>query len=83
MFPLDTAIRAINWNSSGNGWFGATYSKDGANLYFLSPNHNAAFLRRTRAATWGVPSPDGHAIAFVDLNQDRNVWLNTGTKPTN
>lgn len=75
IFPVESSFRAVNWNSSGKGWFGVTYTKYGSNLYFLDPSHTATLLRKvTATATWGVPSPDGRALAFAELNQDRNVW---------
>jgi DNA-binding winged helix-turn-helix (wHTH) protein/WD40 repeat protein len=76
IFPVDGSFHAINWSTSGKGWFGVTYTKAGADLYFLDPAHTATLLRTTAAhTTWGVPSPDGRALAFVDLNQERNLWI--------
>jgi Tol biopolymer transport system component len=74
-FPVDTSFRAVNWNSNGKGWFAVTYSSIYSYLYYVGVDHTASLLRQATYPTWGVPSPDGRKLAFVDLNQDRNVWL--------
>ena len=68
-------ITAVNWAADQKGWFVADATPAGGDLFYVNLAGEAKLLRSTATGTWGVPSPDGHKLAFVDRTVDSNVWF--------
>jgi Tol biopolymer transport system component/DNA-binding winged helix-turn-helix (wHTH) protein len=65
----------ITWSADGKGWYVATQTGVGTLLLFVNSRGESHILRETPLGTWGVPSPDGSKLAFVDKAVDSNVWM--------
>jgi Tol biopolymer transport system component/DNA-binding winged helix-turn-helix (wHTH) protein len=65
----------INWAADGAGWFAASKRGDISALIYIDSTGESRVLRETTYSTWGVPSPDGRKLAYVDYTADRNVWV--------
>jgi len=68
-------LQGIAWPADGKGWYVAADSQLGTVLLDVDLNGESHVLRRTQLSNWGVPSPDGCKLAFVDRAVDSNVWL--------
>ena len=68
-------LAEVTWSADGQGWFVASNSAVGTALLYVDRQGNSHILRDTPLGTWGVPSPDGHKLAFVDQAVDSNVWV--------
>jgi Tol biopolymer transport system component/DNA-binding winged helix-turn-helix (wHTH) protein len=68
-------LAGIAWSADGKGWYVAADSQLGTVLLDVNLNGESHVLRRTPLSDWGVPSPDGRKLAFVDRAVDSNVWL--------
>jgi hypothetical protein len=49
-------------------------------LVYIDLQGNFRVLRESPYVTWGIPSPDGRHIAFVDQEVLSNVWRLEGFK---
>jgi hypothetical protein len=47
----------------------------GYDLVFVALDGTTTLLRQTYVPTWGVPSPDGKKLAFVDQTSNTNAWV--------
>jgi hypothetical protein len=47
----------------------------GGIFLYVNQQGESRVLRDTPWGTWGVPSPDGSKLAFVDKAVDSNVWM--------
>jgi hypothetical protein len=65
----------INWSADGKGWYVAAATNVGTLLLYVNQQGESHILRETPLGTWGVPSPDGSKLAFVDKAVDSNVWM--------
>jgi len=50
----------------------------GYDLGFIDRSGKMSVLRQVAVPTWGVPSPDGKKLAFVDQAASTNAWVGTG-----
>jgi eukaryotic-like serine/threonine-protein kinase len=69
---------SVNWAADGRGWYVANPSVLGdARFFFVDPKGQATALKSpaTVDPPWGVPSPDGRHLAFMNSAMYRNVWL--------
>jgi Tol biopolymer transport system component/DNA-binding winged helix-turn-helix (wHTH) protein len=75
--PVSTsgAPTAVNWSSDGKGFFVGVNTAVGSDLFFVNLQGKAKLIRQIAGPTWGVPSPDGRKLAFLDHIVDSNVWL--------
>lgn len=69
------SLAGIAWFADGKGWYVAVDSQLGTVLLDVDQDGESHVLRRTPLSDWGVPSPDGHKLAFVDRAVDSNVWM--------
>ncbi len=68
-------LMGVTWAADSQSWFvSAAALPSGADLFYVRPDGTATFLRHDDPL-WGVPSPDGHKLAFVGETVDSNVWL--------
>ncbi len=65
----------LNWAANGAGWFAEIRRAGTPSLAYIDAAGHISVLRETGYNTWGIPSPDGRKLAFVDYTADRNVWL--------
>lgn len=68
-------LTALNWAADRKGWFATVPTGLGTDLLYVDGQGNATTLHHTNGSTWGVPSPDGHRLSFVDQEVDSNLWL--------
>jgi hypothetical protein len=65
----------VSWAADGKGFFAEARSAAEHRLEFIDPAGNVHPLRATQGNTWGVPSPDGKKLAFIDSTTSRNVFI--------
>jgi eukaryotic-like serine/threonine-protein kinase len=65
----------ISWSADGKGWYVAASTDLGTSILYVNQQGDSRVLRDTPWGTWGVPSPDGSKLAFVDKAVDSNVWM--------
>lgn len=68
-------LTALNWAADRKGWFATVPTGLGTDLLYVDSQGSATILRHISGSTWGVPSPDGHRLAFVDQEVDSNLWF--------
>ena len=68
-------LSGISWSADGKGWYVAADNPAGTSLLYVNRQGESHILRDTPLSTWGIPSPDGAKLAFVDRAVDSNVWM--------
>jgi DNA-binding winged helix-turn-helix (wHTH) protein/Tol biopolymer transport system component len=68
-------LAGISWSADGKGWYITANTEFGTSLLSVNQHGESYVLRHTALSTWGVPSPDGNKLAFVDQAIDSNVWM--------
>jgi Tol biopolymer transport system component len=61
-------------DAKGDGWFASATSSRGVKLLHIDRNGRFQLLRECPSSTWGVPSPNGQRLAFVDQTAFSNFW---------
>jgi DNA-binding winged helix-turn-helix (wHTH) protein/Tol biopolymer transport system component len=64
----------ICWAPDSKGFFAEARTAAQHWLEYIRLSGEVRVLRETTGSTWGVPSPDGKKLAFVDTTIDRNVF---------
>ena len=64
----------IGWSRDGKGFFAEARTEAQHWLEYIRLSGEVHVLRETNGNTWGVPSPDGKKLAFVDTTIERNVF---------
>jgi Tol biopolymer transport system component len=64
----------ICWAPDSKGFFAETKTAAQHWLEYIQLSGEVHVLRETTGNTWGVPSPDGKKLAFVDNTTVRNVF---------
>jgi eukaryotic-like serine/threonine-protein kinase len=64
----------ICWAPDGKGFFAEARTAAQHWLEYIRLSGDVHVLRETTGNTWGVPSPDGKKLAFVDTTIERNVF---------
>jgi Tol biopolymer transport system component len=64
----------IGWARDGKGFFAEARTEAQHWLEYIRLSGEVHVLRETNGNTWGVPSPDGKKLAFVDTTIERNVF---------
>jgi sugar lactone lactonase YvrE len=64
----------ICWAPDSKGFFAEVRTAAQHWLEYIRLSGEVHVLRETTGNTWGVPSPDGKKLAFVDTTMDRNVF---------
>jgi DNA-binding winged helix-turn-helix (wHTH) protein/Tol biopolymer transport system component len=64
----------ISWSPDSNGFFAEARTAAQHWLEYIQLSGQVHVLRETTGNTWGVPSPDGKKLAFVDTTIERNVF---------
>jgi DNA-binding winged helix-turn-helix (wHTH) protein/Tol biopolymer transport system component len=64
----------ICWAPDSKGFFAEARTAGQHWLEYIRLSGEVHMLRETTGNTWGVPSPDGKKLAFVDTTIERNVF---------
>lgn len=68
----------LNWAADGKGWYVANPSVlDEAHFFYIDLRGRSTVLKSPESVStpWGVPSPDGRHLAFMNATMSRNAWL--------
>jgi DNA-binding winged helix-turn-helix (wHTH) protein/Tol biopolymer transport system component len=65
----------VHWAADSSGFFAEVRNETEHRLEFIDMAGDVYKLRTTQGNTWGVPSPDGKKLAFVDSTLHRNVFI--------
>ncbi len=70
-------LQSMDWAANGQGLYVSSQSATHVSLLFIDLRGHAWVLRQQpgRFQTWGVPSPDGHYLAFLEWTSASNVWM--------
>ena len=68
-------LSGISWSADSKGWYVAADTATGTSILYVNQMGESRVLRVSPSSTWGVPSPDGRKLAFVDQAVDSNVWM--------
>jgi Tol biopolymer transport system component len=68
-------LREVHWDVKDRGWFVSLRTTVGVELLHVAPDGDTQALFESSFATWGIPSPDGRQIAFIDRRCNSNAWL--------
>jgi DNA-binding winged helix-turn-helix (wHTH) protein len=72
---IATRLSDVNWTADGKAWFVTAMTPTGSDLFHVDGSGNAVRMRSNASFSWGLPSPDGKKLAFIDQDVDSNVWL--------
>jgi Tol biopolymer transport system component len=73
-----TSLFDLNWAADGSGWYICNHSDSAVSTFiFVDLRGHAAVLESEDgvASFWGIPSPDGHHLAFSKTTFTQNAWL--------
>ena len=73
-----TNLFNLNWAVDGTGWYICNHSGPGGSTFlYVDLEGHAAVLQSQQGVEpfLGVPSPDGHHLAFSKTTFTENVWL--------
>ncbi len=70
-------LQSVNWWANGEGFFCSSANRDAVSLLSISLDLKVSVLETDVGAipSWAVPSPDGHAIAYVFHIKHYNAWI--------
>lgn len=71
-------LHNISWANNAKGWYVSSETATASTLLYVDNTGNSHPLLRQPghfAEIWGVPSPDGQHLAFVQYNPGNNAWL--------
>jgi hypothetical protein len=69
---------SIDWGPDGKSWFVGAETAAGCSLLRVFPDGTYSELVNLRGRgmrTYGIPSPDGKHLAFLDWTVNRNAWI--------
>jgi len=73
-----TNLHYIKWAANAKGWYVSSETATMTTILFIDLAGNAYPLARQTGLffqSWGVPSPNGQHLAFVQYNLGNNAWL--------
>jgi serine/threonine protein kinase len=73
-----TNLFNLNWAVDGTGWYICNHSGPGGSTFlYVDLKGHATVLQSQQGVEpfWGVPSPDGHNLAFSKTTFTENAWL--------
>ena len=71
----DSQLWGLHWSADGSGFFAEARTDAAHQLEFIDREGNVHPLRVTQGNTWGIPSPDGKKLAYIDSTTTRNVFI--------
>jgi DNA-binding winged helix-turn-helix (wHTH) protein len=72
------ALVSVIYSPRGDGFYAQVRTGTGYDLGFIDRSGKMSVLRQVAVPTWGIPSPDGKKLAFVDQAASTNAWVGTG-----
>ena len=72
--PGIAELRGVQWAADDRGWFSSINVPTGVQLLYIDARGRSRALWESPIVTWGIPSPDGRRLAFVDQNLLSNIW---------
>jgi DNA-binding winged helix-turn-helix (wHTH) protein len=73
--PEGGTLFSSTWAAGDEGFYSEVKTGVGYDLVFVALDGTTTLLRQTYVPTWGVPSPDGKKLAFVDQTSNTNAWV--------
>ena len=73
-------FQSIDWSANGKGWYVSSRSGRGAVLLYIDASDGRVHVLRRQPGSfgrWGVPSPDGQRLAFLEWTSAANIWMAT------
>ena len=73
-----SGFSTLNWAADGKGWYVSSPSVLGqARFFHIDLDGHATDLKSPESISppWGIPSPDGRHLAFMNETMSRNAWL--------
>jgi Tol biopolymer transport system component len=73
-----TSLFNLNWAADGKGWYVCNHSDSAVSTFFyvdLSGHASVLESQEGVESFWGIPSPDGHHLAFSKTTYTQNAWL--------
>ncbi len=70
-------FQSMDWAANGQGLYVSSHSAMHSSLLHIDLNGYATLLRQQvgNFETWGIPSPDGRYLAFLEWSSISNVWM--------
>jgi Tol biopolymer transport system component len=70
-------FQSLDWSADGKGLYASSQSPQAATLLYSDLEGHAQVLWRRDGIfkTWGIPSPDGRHLAFVEWTSANNIWM--------
>lgn len=76
--PDAGTLLEISWAPNSRGFYVESKTATGFALLYVDRQGHSTVLRNTHAKTWGIASPNGKEVAFVEQTANTNVWMATG-----
>jgi len=70
-------FQSLDWSADGRGLYASSQSAQATTLLYIDLDGHARVLRQKPGTlkTWGIPSPDGRHLAFLEWTSANNVWM--------
>ena len=70
-------FQSLDWSADGKGLYASSQSAQATTLLYIDLEGHARVLRQQAGIfkTWGIPSPDGRHLAFLEWTSANNVWM--------
>ena len=70
-------FQSLDWSADGEGLYASSQSAQATTLLYIDLQAHAQVLRQQAGMfkTWGIPSPDGRHLAFLEWTSGNNVWM--------
>ena len=70
-------FQSLDWSADGEGLYASSQSAQATTLLYIDLEGHARVLRQQAGMfkTWGIPSPDGRHLAFLEWTSANNVWM--------
>lgn len=73
--PDAGTLLEISWAADSRGFYVEAKAATGFALLYVDRQGHSTVLRNTYVQIWGVPSPDGKKLAFVEQTANTNIWI--------
>ena len=72
-----SGFQSMDWAANGQGLYVSSHSAMHSSLLHIDLNGQATLLRQQMGSfeTWGIPSPNGRHLAFLEWSSISNVWM--------
>ena len=72
-----SGFQSLDWSADGKGLYASSQSAQAATLLYSDLEGHAQVLWQQDGIfkTWGIPSPDGRHLAFLEWTSANNVWM--------